>query len=142
MVFGVGLGLGIGVFVVIFLRVVCFLVSQVESVECELHLHSFFINIYPTRWVPRWNPLRNHRSFNQGARDNEGINGKDCEVYRLYNSAVSSKARGPTKESNQRQEPSLIVSFAWDYCPLQLIVRRVTVLFVGPRCFLHDEQMA
>ena len=48
---------------------------------------------------------------------------------------VSSKARGPTKESKQRQGPSLIVSFISDYFPLQLIVRRVAVRFVGPCCW-------
>ena len=62
---------------------------------------------------------------------------------------VSSKARGPTKESKQRQGPSLIViKFVWDYWRLQLIVIRVTDFFVGPCCWrgaqaqtdhLHEE---
>ena len=62
---------------------------------------------------------------------------------------VSSKARGPTKESKQRQGPSLIVvKFVWDYRRLQLIVIRVTDFFVGPCCWrgaqaqtdhLHEE---
>ena len=63
---------------------------------------------------------------------------------------VSSKARGPTKESKQRQGPSLtlIVKFVWDYWRLQLIVLRVTDFFLDPGCWrgaqapkdhLHEE---
>ena len=62
---------------------------------------------------------------------------------------VSSKARGPTKESKQRQRPSLIlIKFVWDYWRLQLIVIRVTDFFLDPCCWrgaqaqtdhLHEE---
>mgnify|MGYP004273326825 CR=1 FL=1 len=61
---------------------------------------------------------------------------------------VSSKARGPTKESKQRQGPSLIVNFVSDYWILQLIVLRVTDFFLDPCCWrgaqaqtdhLHEE---
>ena len=45
---------------------------------------------------------------------------------------VSFKARGPTKESKQRQGPSLIViKFVWDYWRLQLIVIRFVSRVMG-----------
>ena len=45
---------------------------------------------------------------------------------------VSSKARGPTKESKQRQRPSLIlIKFVWDYWRLHLIVIRFVSRVMG-----------
>ena len=55
---------------------------------------------------------------------------------------VSSKARGPTKESKQRQGPSLslIVRLLWVYWILQLILLRVTDWFFLDPCWLRPLQ--
>ena len=50
---------------------------------------------------------------------------------------VSSKARGPTKESKQRQGPSLfVIKFVWDYWRLQLIVIQFVSRVIGGRSLL------
>ena len=92
-------------------------VSQVQSVECELHLHSFFNDIYPIRWDPRCNPLRTPPRFERRfltlsevvtpCLGRDGIYElphapEPHEVSPSYKSAVSSKARETTKESTAR----------------------------------------